>query len=193
VALYIVGIGSLLLISGTLAGSWLSLPSQPVPADAIVVFGGASNRTRYGIELFEQGLAPELWQTGWSASETPASNREQLTTAANAEDGLPEQSIRLLETSTTWEDGREVARVAQRQGKHHLLVVTDWHHSRRAVCMLRHHLADSGITVSFASSLPAPDHLTTWWLDEHSRHLVISEWQKLLYYWMWYGVPPWTC
>jgi uncharacterized SAM-binding protein YcdF (DUF218 family) len=183
----------LCFIGCPLAGAWLSLPSQPTPADAIVVFGGSRNRTQQGIELFEQGLAPELWHTGWSEPATPPSRREQLAAKTDGGHRLPEHAIHLLETTSTWEDGREVARLAQQQGVQHLLVVTDWHHSRRAVCMLRHHLRESSITVSFASALDTPGHIATWWQHKHTRHLVISEWQKLLYYWVRYGVPTWTC
>lgn len=175
------------------AGHWLVVPSNPAPADAVVVLGGATNRTVYGIELIGAGLAPELWHTGWTNLHTQGSKRDDLAVLHNGPHPLPEEAIFLLETTSTWEDGREVARLARQRGVRHLLIITDWHHSRRALCVVRHHLAGSAIHISFASALPAPDHLNWWWQHDHTRHLVVSEWQKLLFYGVRYGLPLWMC
>jgi uncharacterized SAM-binding protein YcdF (DUF218 family) len=184
----------------SIVGAWVSLPPHPARADVIVVSGGASNRTQHAVELFEQGMASELWHTGWSDAESTLSNREKLATMLPAayrdrDHPVPEEAIHLLATSTTWEDGQTVAALAQERGIERILVVTDWHHSRRAVCVLRHHLKGSEITVLYDAALREPENLHgAWWLRNTStRRLVWQELQKLAYYMVRYGLPLWEC
>src|SRR5690606_23445594 len=48
-----------------LLGAWLAIPARSAPADAIVVLeGGGPQRMLPAIQLYHQGIAPELWITG---------------------------------------------------------------------------------------------------------------------------------
>jgi hypothetical protein len=85
-------------------GRWLAMPATtPMRrADAIVINGGGQARTLYGVELYRQGLAPELWHTGYARSEARV-------TATIVERGVPRQSFRYLATTSTWSDGTQIA------------------------------------------------------------------------------------
>ncbi len=174
-------------------GKWIVVPPEHVQADAIVVFAGSSARTREGVRLFERGFAPELWHTGVNGHLRSLSRQEWLAAEMHTRThSVPESAIWLLTTRNTWEDGAETAALARQRGLRSLLVVTSWHHSRRALCVLRYHLRGSGVQVHFAPSAPIPSNLSTWWYAGE-RRLVFSELQKLAYYAIRYNLPVWQC
>lgn len=179
-------------------GSWLLLPSQTVQkgrADVIVVLGGGGpERLMQGIELYKQGLAPQLWVTG----DMPFSQMTNFTEGELAqrfaiEQGVPFGSIRLLATTSTWKDGQEIAAALQRMGARQVLVVTSWYHSRRAVCVLKRHLAGTQIVVFYHAPpihTAGPEY---WWQQEEGLVNVINEWFKFGLYWAKYGLGPFEC
>lgn len=181
-----------------LIGSWFMVPAFPTErADAIVVLGGARTRSRSGIALFQRGIATELWHTGWKEPPFPSetSNHDHLTDLAGQPHQVPSEAIHLLTTRSTWEDGREIAALARKRHVQSIVVVTDWFHSRRALCVIRHHLRGSGVTVYYKPNpiVPMPDTFETVWQDNHLRALVFSELKKLIYYGVHYGLPLWRC
>lgn len=168
-----------------LVGRWLAMPAKLAVADVIAVHGGSAGRTAYGGELYRRGLAPALWHTGFPKG------RPGITAAVEAT-GVPGGSFQYLATTSTWSDGSEIARAARAQGLHSVLVVTDWWHSRRALCADRRQLAGSGVAVYFAPA-PAPVGPDTWWRDPTMRANVLTELLKLGYYTLRYGMLPVGC
>jgi uncharacterized SAM-binding protein YcdF (DUF218 family) len=168
-------------------GRWLARPATPNPrrADAIVVNGGTSARTLYGVELYRQGLAPELWHTGYASGEARV-------TAMIAERGVPSQSFRYLATTSTWSDGTQIAAAIRDRKLRNVLIVTDWWHSRRALCATQQQLEGYDVAIAFepAPALAGPED---WWQDEEMRGNVVSELAKLGYYAVRYGMAPWGC
>lgn len=153
-----------------------------------MVLGGGSGRYDYGTELYLQGLAPELWITGDNVV-PPGSTSRAWQMARKAEQaGVPERAIHVLATTSTWEDGREVAALARSRGLHSLLVVTSWYHSRRALCVLRQHLEGSGVTIAYAAAPEAGDAPAGWWRDERQRKAVTEDLGKLAGYALRYGL-----
>lgn len=173
-------------------GYWLHQPEQLRQVDAVVVLGGGnSERLRQGVTLYQQGLTPEIWHTGdivWPGQ--TISDARSATRQAIAQ-GIPAEAVHLLTTTSTWEDGEQVAAFAQQRQIDSLLLVTDWWHSRRALCALHHHMDDS-VTIYFspASSSFGP---TTWWHSETGRTMVTRELLKSGYYWLRYGMVPCCC
>jgi uncharacterized SAM-binding protein YcdF (DUF218 family) len=173
------------------AGPWLVVPPNPHPADAIVILG--LDRTDYGIKLFKQGMAPEIWHTGWNSPESDASINNRIQAKLQAAH-IPHEAVHLLTTSSTWEDGEETAALARQRGVRSILVVTDWYHSRRALCVIRHHLKGSGVDIYYAQRGKPYPHLETWWKKGNSNYgLVELELKKLAYYFVRYGLPLWEC
>jgi len=173
------------------AGPWLVVPPNPHPADAVVILG--LDRTDYGIKLFKQGMAPEIWHTGWNSPESDAWMNEWIHDKLQKAQ-IPDKAIYLLTTSSTWEDGEETAALARQRGVSSILVVTDWYHSRRALCVIRHHLKGSGVDIYYAQVGEPYRNLETWWQKENpSYELLGLELKKLVYYFVRYGLPLWEC
>ncbi|NJN66459.1 MAG: YdcF family protein [Chloroflexaceae bacterium] len=182
----LVGIG---VVNYCGAGRWLVVPPNPHPADAIVIPGYGKTRTSRGFDLFDQGFAPEIWYTGWMTFEVSPAVK-----AAMEAHHIPDEVVHPLVTTSTWEDGREVAAFARQRGVRSILVVTDWYHSRRALCVIRHHLKGSGVSVSYAEAGKPYPNLETWWKKGNPNYgLVDLELKKLAYYFVRYGLPLWEC
>jgi UDP-N-acetylmuramyl pentapeptide phosphotransferase/UDP-N-acetylglucosamine-1-phosphate transferase/uncharacterized SAM-binding protein YcdF (DUF218 family) len=196
--------GALVLIAGVLltAGLWLpglghflTAPVQEGQADAIVVLsGGGPERTMHGIALYHRGLAPQLWFTG----DAPP---PMLTTFTDAhwaqelaeEQGVPANAIRRLRTTSTWEDGQEIALAVRQAGINRLLVVTDWYHARRALGILRRELANDDVQVLFSPPPALTYGPNDWWRQEDGLVAVVNEYIKTGFYWWRYGLAPWGC
>jgi uncharacterized SAM-binding protein YcdF (DUF218 family) len=175
-------------------GQWLLSASDPSQADAIVVLGGGRERLGMAVRLYEQRLAPEIWYTG---NYTPTGqiilNEPQLALRAAIEMGIPANDVHLLTTTSTWEDGQQIAAYAQARGVKSILLVTSWYHGRRGVCVVRHHLAGTGIQLSFQAASNATFGPDNWWRNEEGLMDVISEYIKFAFYWVHYGLAPWQC
>ncbi len=182
----------LVLILGTariwtpFIGHWLAYPDQIRPADAIVVYGGGANRSRYGAELYHSGIAPDFWHTGFEY-------REDRVLALLAEEDIPASEVTYLTGHSTWTDGQAIVRHAVQQDVDSVLVITDWWHSRRAMCVLNKELANSDIELYFhapAIESAGPDN---WWQAPFERQAVVSELLKFMLYWLLHGQRPWEC
>ncbi len=167
-------------------GHWLAYPSQVHSSDVIAVYGGGRNRTLHGIDRYHQGIAPQMWHTGYAS-------KQATTIALMTSQGVPANDITYLVTDSTWMDGQKLAVQAQQQHITHILVVTDWWHSRRAMCSITHHLAGSGINIYFDASPMEGGGPDSWWHDPFSRQAVLSELAKFGIYWILYGQIPWEC
>jgi uncharacterized SAM-binding protein YcdF (DUF218 family) len=174
-------------------GRWLFFPSDQQRADAIVVLGGGHpTRVEQGIALYQRGLAPELWHTG--DVPPPGAKLSQADRAATmaVERGLPPDAIYLLATSSTWEDGQAIAALARERGAGRLLVVTDWTHSRRAICTIRQ-AADPSVEVSYAPPPLAEYGPGTWWLSPSGIWALRRELPAIMFYWLQYDINPFGC
>lgn len=161
------------------------MPVSIHQADVIAASGGNARRTHYGVDLYHQGLAPELWHTGYA-------HRELSITATVISGGVPPYAFRWLSTTNTFSDGQQIARALRSQGIGSILVVTDWWHSRRMLCALRQQIGGSNVEVYFAAP-PAPAGPDNWWRDSETRNDVIHEIIGLAYYAARYGIAPWGC
>jgi uncharacterized SAM-binding protein YcdF (DUF218 family) len=174
-------------------GGWLDQPPCINQADAIAVLGGNPRRIQTGISLYKQGLAPEIWHTG----DVPYPGRE-ISFARSAaqramEQGVPPEAIHLLATTSTWEDGQAIAALAKERQVQSILVVTNWSHSRRALCTIKHHLAGTGVVIYYTPSLDSRYGPGNWWHYKSGRAIVLRELGKIGLYWARYGVIPWCC
>ncbi|MBK9713262.1 MAG: YdcF family protein [Kouleothrix sp.] len=169
-------------------GGWLAIPATPElhRADAIFVHGGNPARTQYGVVLYRQGLAPEMSLTGYADFET------DITRRVEHDLGMPAQSFRYLVTTSTWSDGHEIAAAIRAHKLHSVIIVTDWWHSRRALCATEQQLGGYDVAIELAPS-PSPAGPADWWRNAEIRHDVLSELVKFGYYAVRYGMNPWGC
>jgi uncharacterized SAM-binding protein YcdF (DUF218 family) len=168
------------------AGVWLAMPVTTQSAAAIAVNGGGTTRTSHAIALYHQGLAPELWHTAYPVG------AQHVTAAVIAQGGVPPTAFRFLASANTWDDGRQIAAQLQSRQIQSVLLVTDWWHSRRALCALQAHLGGANVQVAF-SPAPAPVGPLGWWRDHETRSHVLRELVAIPYYTLRYGMWPFNC
>jgi uncharacterized SAM-binding protein YcdF (DUF218 family) len=166
------------------AGMWLAVPTTLRHAEAVVVNGGGIPRTRHALALYHQGMVPEFWHTGGPEA--------WLTEQVVVWGGVPPENFHYLASTNTWEDGRQIAIHAQSRQIQSLLLVTDWWHSRRALCTLRAHLGTTTVQVAF-SSAPASADPSGWWRHRTIRRYVLRELVAIPYYSLRYGMWPFGC
>ncbi|MCS6939100.1 MAG: YdcF family protein [Roseiflexus sp.] len=172
-------------------GGLLALPGRPAPADAIVVLGGGFPlRDQHAIDLYREGYAREIWRTG----EMPGGSLiVQKARRLAIDQGVPDSAFVPLITDSTWTDGREIARMARERKVERVLIVTDWPHSRRAMCVINRHLAGTGVVAIYDGPRNPPYTPANWWRDPEGRYIVPGELLKTLYYLLRFGVAPWAC
>jgi uncharacterized SAM-binding protein YcdF (DUF218 family) len=174
-------------------GQWLVMSPNAHRADAIAVFGGDYNRTEEAARLYRQGMAPQVWHTGWGNTNLPS---EGVIAEANQDlvQTIPAQALHLVNTDSTWQDAQAIANLARDHQVDSILVVTHDFHSRRALCSLHHHLdTTNNITIYYTPANSSPDKLDTWWQQKGSRRQIYNEYLKLGYYMLHYGVTPLGC
>jgi len=196
-ALYTVLILVLLLVSTAKAwlpaiGRWFVVQTKIANADAIVILaGGGPERLCYGIELFKRGIAPELWYTGDKPLETRSDfmDSEQALNFA-LRYGVPKEKIRILPSTSTFEDGKVISDLVKEKKIKALILVTSWYHTRRAANVIKHSMADTNIAVYISSSTNLPFTPDNWWRDEEGLVSVVNEIIKTALYWRKYGLAP---
>lgn len=177
-------------------GYWLQcevpMENMPDKSDALVVLAGDGIiRTKYGVDLYLSGHATELWITGnIPLPDLPSFSEGTYAFQFAKQSGVPVDSIFLLSTESTWEDGQETIHLAKKHNIKSILVITSWYHLRRAKIIMRYHFTDSNIKVDFCHPIAAynPDN---WWKHEDGLVLVLGELTKLAFYWARYKLPPW--
>ena len=171
---------------GPRVGRWLAYPASPHAADVIVVHGGGILRTIRGIALFHDGLAPALWHTGYASGEA-------RTVGFVLQRNVPPSALTYLTTTSTWSDASAIVATVRQRGVHSVLIVTEWWHSRRALCALRQQMRPGEFTVyvePVATGSVVPEN---WWRNGDLRGKVASELLKFCYYLLRYGMTPWNC
>lgn len=173
-------------------GHWASAQRRIEPVDAIVVLGGGgAERLSHGISLYRQGLGRELWLTGNRELETQTHSGAAGMDEQAMNESVPQSAIRLLPTSSTWEDARESRKTMQSLGYNRLLIVTSWYHGRRALRTMEREFNGVSMKLFFA---PVPSrHFSAenWWKNPGGKRVMKSEILKSVFYACRYGVKPW--
>jgi len=188
-------VGIVMLTSGwwlPAIGQWLARPTRVAPVDAIVVLGGRyPYRDQHAIDLYHQGIGQEIWRTG--PVELPAGRLVQRARNLAQEQGIPHEVYFVLESYSTWDDGEQIAALARERQTRSVLIVTDWAHSRRALCVISQHLAGSAVTVYYDHPRDLAIQPDNWWRDAYGREAVLSELGKMGFYALRYGTLPFGC
>lgn len=179
-------------------GDWLTLPADTLTRhdnEAVVVLGGGGQqRLLQGIALLDGQPNTQVWYTGNMIPETGRSFIDPVYARTYAiRLGVAEERIYLLHSTSTWEDALAVKEQVQESGITHLIIVTNYFHSRRAMCVLRHHLADDGVTLLYSPPFSDEFDPKHWWQNEQDIVDVSEEWLKVMLYWYQYGLVPWDC
>jgi uncharacterized SAM-binding protein YcdF (DUF218 family) len=157
----------------------LTLDSGPVKADALVVLGGGDERPTRAAELFKQGAAPKILVSGAGDCRAHQQSLERH--------GVPAAAIILEGDSKTTQENAEFSiPLLRRMGARHVIIVTSWYHSRRALCCFEHYAPD----IVFYSRPSYFGYARKDWKYKGIGKFVKSEYWKLFGYWIRYGVSP---
>jgi uncharacterized SAM-binding protein YcdF (DUF218 family) len=163
-------------------------------ADAMVVLsGGIIPRLPYAIELYQQGYAPriiltqarhpnqrfmQVWGDEWSVA--PAVMRS-LNTKVNLV-YLP--SLKKGGVTSTFDEAYDLRDYCLKNKFHHLIIVTDLNHTRRALLAFEKVLAGTGIQVEAAGAPNDIFNESNWWQTDTGISAYIMEGIKYVVYFM---------
>jgi len=158
----------------------LCVDSGSVQGEVMVVLGGETiHRPARTLELYQQGAAPRILITG-------AGDCQEVRIAL-AGNGVPPAALQIeCESHNTEQNARFSIPLLHALGARHVIVVTSRFHSRRALKCFRHQAPD----IEFVSRPTMADRPKSHWPNKYERVWVLSEYAKLLYYWMRYGISP---
>jgi len=159
----------------------LCVDSGNVQGEVMVVLGGETiHRPARALELYQQGAAPRILITG-------AGDCQEVRIAL-AGKGVPPAALQIeCDSHTTEQNARFSIPLLHALGARRVIVVTSWFHSRRALKCFRHQAPD----IEFVSRPTMADLPKSHWPNKYERGWVLTEYAKLLYYWLRYGVSPW--
>lgn len=173
------------------AGRWLSAADAPQRADAIVVLGGAFERTLYAAELYAAGQAGLIYL---SNPVRDASHRllddlgikmpdeHEISTTILKRKGVAEKDILPFPgTALSTADEADLLRRMFGGQRLTVIVVTSPYHIRRARMIISAALAGSEITPLFVAT-PHDRYVTDWWTDQDSARNTLLELTKIAYY-----------
>jgi len=181
-------------LGGTLlayAGQWLSRADAPVKSNAIVVLGGAFERTLYAADLYAAGFAPRIYlsdpvrEAGHrllddygikipSESEINRTILKARSVAAADITRFPGSA------ASTADEGRLLRQLFVGQAQT-LLVVTSPFHLRRARLIIGDALAGTPVTAHFLAT-PYERYAPRWWTDQDSARNTLLELAKVVFY-----------
>jgi uncharacterized SAM-binding protein YcdF (DUF218 family) len=161
----------------------LTVDSGDVTGDVIVVLGGGADQGRpeQAAELFKSGRAPVILVSGRGDYEP--------TVRLLNKNNVPNDAIKIESTSkSTLENAKFSVSMLRGMGAHSVIIVTSWYHSRRALACFRHVAPD----LKFYSCPSYRGYQPREWSHYSMTGYVGTEYVKLLGYWLWYGVRPWS-
>jgi len=159
---------------------FLCVDSGAVKADAIVVLGGGlGERPRRAAELFKEHDAPRIIVTGLGDCDI---NRRILLGA-----GVPAGAIQIEGKSRTTRENAEFTIQLLRAAKiRHVILVTSWYHSRRALATFEHYAPE----IQFHSRPSFFALARIDWAQNKIERRVYLEYPKLAGYGLCYGIWP---
>ena len=181
------------------AGRFLAVEDPLQRADVIVVLGGArAERWLEAVDLYREGWAPQiLLSPGRLDAADPELLRRgvkfptstELTRTAMLELGVPANAIAVMEGSidNTAQEAAETRRLARSGGWHRIIVVTSKYHARRSRFAFRREFSDTPIVALVRASRYDAGDPARWWRHRADVRWVISEFEKLLLYWVGLG------
>lgn len=155
--------------------------SDPVKkADAIVLLsGGGKIRNEEAVRLYKRGAADTIVLTqtlGAGSSATITETYHQLNVG-----GVPMYKIQTATgtATSTFDEARQVGRLAERQGIKSILVVTDPYHALRARILFTSELKDQGVRVKVTAVSNHWYKPLTWMFSKEGWRVTITELAKI--------------
>ena len=178
----------LLIIIAANLGNLLIVNDELNKADAIVVFSGDNGpRTEKGVELLKEGLGDYLILSGGVVYDDVTMAELMKNHALKL--GVPENKILLDDkASTTHENAEFTKEIIEENNFKSVIVVTSEYHSRRSKLAMEKALENTlidGESIEVMVAHSTEEKFTSkWWTSGNSALIVISEYLKLMGYWV---------
>jgi len=196
-ALALAAVLAMAAVAVLLGAGRLLVVADPLPprADAIVILAGSvPDRALEAADLYRAGIAPQVvitrervprGETALRARGVRLPQTDELARLTLHGLGVPDDRVVLLRrrgTSTDTE-ARTIGRWACRHRVRRLVVVTWRAHTRRARLILGRALGP-GVELVVRPTRYDPFSPTRWWRVRRDAKMVLSEYQKLVHYWL---------
>ena len=189
IILSVIGVALILLIIiAANLGNFLIVNDDLHKADVIAVFSGDNGpRTEKGVELLKEGLGDYLILSGGVVYDDVTMAELMKKHALRL--GVPEDKILLDDkASTTNENAEFTKEIIEENNFKSVIVVTSEYHSRRSKLAMEKVLEDTlidGKPVEVMVAHSTEEKFTSkWWTSGNSVLIVISEYLKLMGYWV---------
>ena len=188
IIILIIVIAVLMVIIGLNLGRFLVESDKLEKADAIAVFSGDSGpRTERAVELLKDGYADYLILSGGKVYDDVTMVELMKNHAIKL--GIDESKILIDdEASTTNENAEFTADIIEENNFRSVIVVTSDYHTRRSKLAMKKALENTlidGEKVEVTVTPSKEEKFTTkWWTSGDSVLMVISEYLKLMGYWV---------
>lgn len=168
------------------AGRFLYYKDELKPADVIVVLAGseAESRVEYGVKLFKEGWSRKdriIFSGGtaaWKYTYAWIMKEQAL------ELGMPEKTMLLEERSTSTEESALLTKgIMKKNGYKSCILVTSPYHSKRAFKIFQKTMGNE-IKVISAPSEESQFKFEDWWKRKRDRKIVLTEYAKLFWFWV---------
>ena len=179
---------TIVIIIGLNLGKFLVESDKLEKADAIAVFSGDSGaRTERAVELLKDGYADYLILSGGKVYDDVT--MAELMKKHAIKLGVDESKILIDdEASTTNENAEFTADIIEENNFRSVIVVTSDYHTRRSKLAMKKALENTlidGEKVEVTVTPSKEEKFTTkWWTSGNSVLMVISEYLKLMGYWV---------
>ena len=188
VIILIIIVAVLIGIIGLNLGKFLVESDKLEKADAIAVFSGYSGaRTERAVELLKEGYADYLILSGGKVYDDVTMSELMKNHAIKL--GVDESKILIDdEASTTNENAEFTTNIIEENNFKSVIVVTSDYHTRRSKLAMEKALENTlidGEEVEVTVTPSKEEKFTTkWWRSGNSVLMVISEYLKLMGYWV---------
>lgn len=173
---------ALILIALASQAARFLVVDKPEKSDAIVVLAGETNdRPAHALELLRQGLAPRVFLDAQTKNEIY--NQQLIDIAQEYVNALPEANkVKLcpIVGLSTYAEADDVSRCLQPLGVHRVLIVTSEFHTRRALTIFRHRLAQYQFHVAAARN--STQFGEAWWTNREWAKTTFDEWSKMIWF-----------
>lgn len=154
---------------------FLSVRSEPVSCDAIVLLGGATGeRDPVAADLYQRGFSQAIFVTGQGDCLDNVLLLHQR--------GVPTNAITVeCDSRSTQENAQFTVRLLRERGFTNVTIVTSWYHSRRALSCFRHYAPEIEFQCVVSDRRQAL---------RHQLRFVASEYVKIVAYAVRFGIWP---
>lgn len=179
-------------------GEALLHEDQMATADVIVVLsGGTPAREIEAADLYRAGHAPRVVLTDGPLRTSVKVLRSRGVRAPPLleerlrylrELGVPREVITIMEepVSSTLQESELVSDWVRQHGHRRVILVTSGYHTARARWVFQRAFTGAGVTLMVRPDSVEPFDPDTWWQDRNMLRNGLFEWQKLIFYRLWY-------